>query len=191
MGGERLTLRSYRLAFDLERRLHRIDRFRIPVPYGVPLAGIGYGAAAALVVVVASGLPVIGQLLALAPWPMRLILVPAVTAHVLCRTRDDGRPVHEAVVARLAGLARSSRLAALQPSPRTSRTRLGDITIAPDESGPAYRRGHVLGPVDVLFRQPASGCVRGSTIEIRQLADRPMLAARELRLGEGQRVRFR
>ena len=61
MADDRITLRSYRLAFELERRLQRIDRFRIPVPYGIPLIALAYGAAAALVVVVASGMPITAQ----------------------------------------------------------------------------------------------------------------------------------
>lgn len=58
MADDKITLRSYRLAFELERRLHRIDRFRIPVPYGVPLAGLGYAAIIAIGLLVLSGVPV-------------------------------------------------------------------------------------------------------------------------------------
>ena len=47
MSDNKITLRSYRLAFELERRLHRIDRFRIPVPYGIPLAALAYAVALA------------------------------------------------------------------------------------------------------------------------------------------------
>src|SRR3954451_20587514 len=100
---EPLTLRWYRLAFQLERRLHRIDRFRIPVPYGIPLAGLGYGAAAAVTVLAASSLPLVGASLSLLPWPLRLPLLPAAAAHALCRTWADGRPAYEALVARAVG----------------------------------------------------------------------------------------
>ena len=37
-----IQLRSFRVCFQLERRLHRIDRFRLPFPYGLPLRGLGY-----------------------------------------------------------------------------------------------------------------------------------------------------
>jgi len=35
-----LQIRSFRVVFDLERRLHKIDRWRIPLPYGVPVRGL-------------------------------------------------------------------------------------------------------------------------------------------------------
>src|SRR4051812_19063823 len=112
----KLTLRSYRLAFELERRLHRIDRFRIPVPYGVPLVGLAYGAGAAMVILALAGTPVLGAVLSLVPWPARLILLPAAIAHTLCRTRADGRPAHEALVARALRSVGPRRLTAFEPA---------------------------------------------------------------------------
>jgi hypothetical protein len=50
MDDGRIRLRSYRLAFALERRIHRIDTFRIPLPYGLPLAALGWAAGAAVLV---------------------------------------------------------------------------------------------------------------------------------------------
>src|SRR6266496_1474813 len=108
MTQDKLTLRSYRLAFDLERRIHRIDRFRIPVPYGIPLAGLGYALAVATLVAVADGVPIMGAVVGLLPLPLRFIALPVVSAHVLCRTRSDGRPAHEALIARLVRRARAS-----------------------------------------------------------------------------------
>src|SRR4051812_11298342 len=191
MDGDRITLRSYRLAFQLERRLHRIDRFRIPVPYGVPLVGLAYGAAAAVGVVVLSGLPVAGELADRLPWPMRLILVPALVAHLLCRTRDDGRPTHDALVARLLFLVRARHYVGLEPVRHTRLQHLADVTFASDERCPFYRKGRVLGPAHVLLRQPARAAVRGQTVELQQLEDRPMLTARQLVLGDGQELRLR
>ena len=57
---EQITLRSYRLAFEVERRLHRIDRFRVPVPYGIPLRGIAYGVVALMAVLWCRAVPVLG-----------------------------------------------------------------------------------------------------------------------------------
>src|SRR4051794_40781458 len=95
----KITLRSYRLAFELERRLHRIDRFRIPVPYGIPLVGLAYATALAAVVIILSGTPVIGAMIGLLPWPLRLIVLPGLATRALCHTRADGRPAHEAIAA--------------------------------------------------------------------------------------------
>ena len=62
MSAERptLTIRSYRLAFALERRIHKIDRYRLPVPYGVPLRGLAYAVVVLAVVLALTALPVSG-----------------------------------------------------------------------------------------------------------------------------------
>jgi hypothetical protein len=99
MADNKITLRSYRLAFELERRLHRIDRFRIPLPYGVPLAALGYAAVIAIVLLVLSGLPLIGIVVHVLPWPLRLVVLPGLATRALCHRRADGRPAHEAIVA--------------------------------------------------------------------------------------------
>ena len=187
----RVTLRSYRLTFELERRLHRIDRFRIPVPYGLPLTSLAYGAGVAMVVVLMSGLPLVGSLLALVPWPMRFILVPALGAHMLCRRRSDGRPAHEALAARLIFIVRPRRLAGLKRCSCTARVCVGDVILCADETGPVYRRGDVLGPAHAILRLPARASVRGETLEVAQVEAPPMYAPREIVLRPGQRVRFR
>ena len=42
-----------------------------------------------------------------------------------------------------------------------------------------------------ILRQPGRATMRGSTLELRQLEDRPMFRARELRLQHGQRLVLR
>src|SRR3954452_14245705 len=138
MADDRITLRSYRLAFELERRLQRVDRFRIPVPYGIPLVALGYAAAAVIVGMVSSVLPVTGLAIGLLPWPMRVIMLPSLAAHLLCRMRSDGRRAHEAAAARLLFLVRPHRLVGLQRSRSAGRQRLDDVVIAPDGAGPGY-----------------------------------------------------
>src|SRR4051794_33142108 len=109
---EPLTLRSYRLAFQVERRLHRIDRFRIPVPYGVPLRGLAYAAVALMAVLWCQAIPAIGQAESLIPWPARFLVVPAATAVALCRLDYDGRPAHEAALARVLAMLGTSTIVA-------------------------------------------------------------------------------
>ena len=119
------------------------------------------------------------------------ILLPALGAHLLCRTGRDGRPAHEALAARLVFLGRPRRLAALQRSPGGSTVRLADITIGPDETDAAYRRARVVGPARAVLRQPARASIRGNTIEVEQVEDRPMFRPREVQLGAGQVVILR
>ncbi len=191
MSDGRVTLRSYRLAFELERRLHRIDRFRIPVPYGVPIVGLGYGAVAAVAVVVATGLPVAGELLGLIPWPLRLLLLPAGAAYALCRTGVDGRPAHEALAARLLRRIRPHRLAGLDQACNECSAWLAAVTVVPDERADRYRRGSVSGPATVLLRMPGRAVVRRRTLTVTQIDDAPLYRAREIRLKAGQTLRVR
>src|SRR3954468_21538998 len=114
MDDNKITLRSYRLAFDIERRLHRVDRFRIPVPYGIPLTALGYAAAGLLVVLVLRQLPATSTLLAVLPLPIQLILLPGAASFLLCRVRPDGRPAHEAILAWLVHRATARHLVTLE-----------------------------------------------------------------------------
>jgi hypothetical protein len=92
MDDNKITLRSYRLAFDIERRLHRVDRFRIPVPYGIPLTALGYATGGLVLVLILRQLPVASALVAVLPLPIQLVLLPGALSFVLCRMRADGRP---------------------------------------------------------------------------------------------------
>jgi hypothetical protein len=93
---EILHIRSFRVVFDLERRIHRIDRFRVPLPYGLPLRSLGYAVAALVAILVASRLPVLGAVLKLLPTPARLVLAPVGLSYALTQLRLDGRSAHAA-----------------------------------------------------------------------------------------------
>jgi hypothetical protein len=184
---DRLTLRSYRLAFDIERRLHRIDRFRIPVPYGIPLIALSYGLAMLAVVLGMRAIPVVGDLLTALPLPMQLVLLPGLAAHGLCRTRADGRPAHEACAAWIRRAAGPRHLVALRRAPHSA-DGSWVVAVAGDECGPTYATARISGPTTVLLRQPARLTVRGRSVHLQQLEDRPMSRARELTLSPEQRL---
>jgi hypothetical protein len=187
MSDDKITLRSYRLAFELERRLHRIDRFRIPVPYGIPLAGLGYAVAIAAGVLVLSGVPVIGALLDVLPWPLKLVVFPGLATRALCRRRADGRPAHEAIAARIAFALSPRQLVALEPRPSRALVDAA-IPVAADERAPAYVAGVVAGPGTVVLRRPAAVELRGARARLRQIGDRPLSQPQELQLEAGARL---
>jgi hypothetical protein len=55
----RVVIRSFRLVFDRGyRRLFKIDRYRLPFAYGLPILGIGYAAGVALALTLVGKLPV-------------------------------------------------------------------------------------------------------------------------------------
>src|SRR5215213_3634989 len=86
-----ITIRSYRVVFRLERRLHKVDRWRIPVPYGLQLRGVAYFAAVLAAVVLVGRLPAAGELLAVLPAPLRFVVGPIAVAFALTRLSPDGR----------------------------------------------------------------------------------------------------
>src|SRR3954447_14713235 len=91
-----IAIRSFGVVFDLERRIHKIDRFRVPLPYGLPLRSLGYGLAAVIVVLVASRVPVLGRAIDALPAPLRLVGLPVLAAYALTGLQVDGRPAHVA-----------------------------------------------------------------------------------------------
>lgn len=190
MSDDRIVLRSYRLAFELERRIHRIDRYRVPLPYGVALGDLGWGLAAAAAVGAATALPVMGGLLSLLPWPIRFLLLPGLAAHVLGMKGPDGRPAHERLLARALRRLRPSRLLLGET------THLGGefgglcepVVLVPDERLPDHRAGVVGGAGSVHVRRPARAIMRPGRVELTPLSGPPLRLTRTICLEPGQRV---
>jgi hypothetical protein len=160
MRDDRITLRSYRLAFEVERRLHRIDRFRIPLPYGVPLMTLGWAALAAVTMALLDDLPLLGAL----PWPIRFVLIPGVAAQLLGRPGEDGRPMHERLV------ARATRRSAYEPDPARA-CELGPVIVAPDERSARPRSARIRGGA-LLVGVPLEGASRRGRLDARVLPGR-------------------
>ena len=91
MSGERFRLNSAAPVFGLDRRLHRIDRWAVPVPGGVPYRAIGAAALAAVVIVVLTHLPIIGLLFAPIPGPLLYVVLPIAAGMLASQTTPDGR----------------------------------------------------------------------------------------------------
>ncbi|HET6507393.1 MAG TPA: TcpE family conjugal transfer membrane protein [Baekduia sp.] len=180
MSDNQLILRSYRLAFEVERRLHRIDRFRIPVPYGIPLVALAYWAAVMAVFLLLGTLPIAGVALGALPWPVRLVLLPGLVTRALCRPRPDGRPTHEAIAAYVAFLVSARHLVGLAPPPR-GHGWLGAVAIAADEHAVRSPRGVVRGPCTVVLQ-------RAARLELRARAVSLALLDRDDELQEPQAV---
>jgi hypothetical protein len=189
--GDTLIIRSFRLAFQLERRIHRIDRFRIPLPYGLPLRSAAYAGIALLAVLVGSRLPIIGNALGLLPWPIRFGVLPCALAQLMTQVQLDGRPAHESVRAWLGLRLSARRFVAFAGAPRRESEHLDALTIAPDERDPRYRRGVVEGEGAVILRQRAAATPRGARLLVSATEDEPLFRARRVALKPGQRVVIR
>lgn len=189
MDDGQFQVRSFRVVFALERRIHRVDRWRIPVPHGVPLVGLAYAAAALLLVVVLSGLPLVGGALGLVAPPLRLVILPVAIAYLLTRWRADGRPAYAAALAWLRHFALPSRLSGFRSARATGRVvSLGEVALVPDGRSARYRRAVVLGPCRVVLRFRARARARARSLRVRQAPGGPMLRGRVVELRAGQRL---
>jgi hypothetical protein len=185
----RLTIRSYRMCFSLERRIHRIDRWRIPVPFGVPLRGIGYAAALLVGLLALARFPLIGPSLAAINPALRLIVVPGCGGYLLYQWEIDGRPAHVALLSMARLHFGPRRIMAFRRMPAVdSVVRLGDVTLAPDESSARLRRGTVRGPATVVLRHPFRSRATGSSLRVAQEPGAPRWRGRQVTLRGGQRM---
>lgn len=183
-----IQIRSYRVCFQLERRLHKIERWRIPVPYGIPLIGIGYAAAILLTALVLARLPLAGALVGTMPWPLAYVVIPIGGAYALTRLKVDGRPALVAARAWVRMQTGPRRIAAFRAAPGPCRVELGQVTVAPDDSGASMRRGVVEGPATVTLRYPVSMSARGRTLRVRQESGPALWRGKQVHLRDGQRL---
>jgi hypothetical protein len=185
----RLPIRSYRVCFSLERRIHRIDRWRLPIPFGVPLRGIGYGAALLLAMLLLGRLPGVGPVFSQIHPALRLVIVPGCGGYLLYRWEIDGRPAHIALASMVRLHLRPRRIMAFRPMPATgSVVHLGDVPVAPDESMARLRRGAVRGPATVLLRYPFKPRAAGSTLRIADEPGEARWRGRQVTLRDDQRM---
>jgi hypothetical protein len=186
-----IQVRSFRVIFDLERRIHKIDQWRVPLPYGLPLRSLGYFGVILLLVLIARPLPVLGAVLESLHPAMRYLLVPAGAAFFLTRWRIDGRLPLATGIAWMRMRLEPARIAAFRPAPKGPQEELGPITLAPDEQGARLRRGSVEGPAQLVLRYPTQMRARGRTLEVRQEEGDPLWRGKQVNLSQGQRLVIR
>jgi hypothetical protein len=185
---ETLQIRSFRVCFDLERRIHKIDQWRVPLPYGLPLRSLAYFGVMVVVVLVLGNLPITGQLLGVLHPALRYLVLPAGAAYALTQWRIDGRLPHAAGRAWLRMRLEPTRVAGFRAAEGLGRVELGPVTLAPDERSARLRRGVVEGPARVVVRYPSKMRARGRALHLKQEDTRPMWRGKQINLREGQRV---
>jgi hypothetical protein len=173
-----MEIRSYRAVFDLERRIYRVDRLRLP-PGGVPVRGIVYFFAIALGGAALSIMPGIGQLVCVVPWYLRAVAMPGALASLIAILRIDGRPFHVAALALLSHLLHPRVTLGCGRGVRHDRWSPGELLLLPDGSEHRMRKVSYEGPGSVLVAraherwEPAGGGLRA-------IARRPQLVLREM-----------
>jgi hypothetical protein len=185
-----IPIRSYRVCFEMERRIHRIDNWRVPLSYGLPLVGLGWAMLALAIMAVASSLPILGPPLGLLHPALRFVLVPIAVAWLLCRWRIDGRSPAATALAYVRWRTGPRRLVAFRaaPEPGPRPVTLGTITFAADERGARLRPGVVQGPARVVLRYPARLRERGRTLHVTAQDGPPLWRGTEVRLMADQRL---
>ncbi len=139
----------------------------------------------------AARLPGVGELLALLPWPVRLVLVPAAIARGLCAVGADGRPAYERALARLRYAISAQHVVVFQRRRPRAVERLNDVAVGADEHGTSLRPGVVRGGGSVLIARPARGRQRRRRVQLTATEDRWLTQPRELELPLGARLEIR
>ncbi len=186
-----IQIRSYRNCFKLERRIHKIDHWRIPLPFGIPLRGLGYAVATALAMLVLGSVPLLGLALTPVTPVVRFVVVPVALGYVLTRWELDGRPAHAMLRSWVLMGLRPRRLVAWRPTQTPGQVELAAVTLAPDELSARLRPAAIRGPARVLIRYPFHAHARGRTLMIDPERGAPRWRGKEIRLGEGQRALIR
>lgn len=204
-----VAVRSYRDVVDVvERRIFRIDRWRLPTPHGVSVRAIAYAAACFAAVLVAAKLAGLGDLLAMLPGSLRYLALPALGGWALSTLSIDGRPPHHAVFAALRHRLTARTLAGLRPAPPTGAriSPIAAVQVAPSGDGRRYRAGRVRGPATITLRYPAelalerrrlgargdgaSRLAAAKRLRVRGLEGRALSSGHQIRVPEGAEVRF-
>jgi len=188
MSDEALPIRSYRVCFDLERRIHQVDKWRIPVPYGLSLRGIGYAAFALLLVIGLARVPVLGPLVGSLHPALRLVVVPSLAGVLMARVRIDGRVAHAHMAALLCHGLASRWVAGFRPMAPPGPCELADLELAPDLAGARVRRATVAGPCRVIVRYPMRVSQRGRKLCLQQLGDEPLWSGKTITVPADARV---
>ena len=153
-GAGSLEVRSYRTVFQLERRVYRIDRLRLP-PGGIPVRGAVYCIMLVLAASVTSTLPLVGALASVLPWYLRDVAVPVALAALLAIVRVEGRPFHLAVRSLLRQRAEPRWWSGLRPATAPGAVwRPDDLWMLPDGSDGRWRSFAFTGPGAVMFSGP-------------------------------------
>src|SRR3954449_3590733 len=188
----KVVIRSFRLVFDRGyRRLFKIDRYRLPFAYGLPILGIFSAAPVALALVLVGKLPVAGPALAALPPPIHWVAIPVGLSMVMLHWRPDGLKPHTALLAWIDAALIVRELSCWQPAERDADTLdLGEVVCAPDGREPRYRSGLVRGPARVLLRYPARGWQRGRRLHVEQTSDEPLYVGTQVTLRDGEELIF-
>jgi hypothetical protein len=182
-----IVIHGYRTVFAFERRLYRFDRWRIPLPGGLPLRTLLYAPVVYLTLLIVDRLPILGALVGLLPDPLHWGLLPLGAVAALLQVEVDGRPAHRALWALAYWRAAPRWLATGRPCPPPAGPVVltGELVVRHDWRAAAFLPGRVHGPARVLLRSPARLTPDGARRLVLEPEDgRPMKVGRVVEIPE-------
>lgn len=157
----RVVIRSYALVFRMQRKLFKIDRWRLPLPGGLELRAIVYAILVLLGDLIISRLVLIGPLTGELPAPLHWAILPGLVVFVLVKLEVEGRPPHRVIASLLCWWVKPKHFVGLRPAlPPGIRAPIQSLSITPDWRGSRYRPADIHGPTTVICRYPANAQVR-------------------------------
>jgi hypothetical protein len=156
-----VVIRSYALVFRMQRKLFKVDRWRLPLPGGLELRAIVYAILVLLGDLIVSRLVLIGPLTDELPAPLHWAILPGIAVFVLVKLEVEGRPPHRVIASLLGWWFKPKHFIGLRPAlPPGIRAPIQNVSIMPDWRGSRYRPAAVHGPTTVVCRYPANAHVR-------------------------------
>ncbi|HWT92076.1 MAG TPA: hypothetical protein VN238_03700 [Solirubrobacteraceae bacterium] len=187
-----VRIRSFRIVFALERRLFKIDRFRLPFAYGLPLRSLAYAAAAVVAVAAAGSLPVAGAAVGAVPPPLRFVIAPVLISAAMTRLRIDGLPAHKAARLWAIHAIAPSLTVGFRPVRVSAVDRISDpLVLVADPHAPALRPAVIRDARQIAVRVPARASADGQTLTLTQTPGPALRQPKRIRVAAGARVRIR
>lgn len=183
-----MQIQSFRICFRLERRIHKVDRWRVPLPYGMPVHGLLYGVGILAALLLASRVPLLSSLLDAIHPIIRYGALPIAGGYALTELKLDDRAGHQVARSWLRMHVEPKRLAAFRRAPVESSVRFAPVTVTADCSGPELRRAVIEGEGRVVVRGAARMDARGRTLRVRPEAGPALARGRQVALRSGQRI---
>ncbi len=204
-----VAVRSYRDVVDVvERRIFRVDRWRLPTPQGVSVRALAYAVACLVLILAADALPLVGELLNVVPASLRYLALPALVGWALASVAFDGRPPHHSLASAARYAATAHTLSGLRATAPVGSSvgPVAAVQTAPCGDEPRYRAGRVRGPARITLRYPVqveligrrgptasggSAALAGARrVRVRGLAGRPLARGSQLEVPDGAEVVF-
>lgn len=188
---QRTPIQSYRSVYRIERRLFKFAQWRLPFPHGLSLRTLGYLGVLWMLLLLAAAIPVLSSLLALLPFVVHWLLIPAGGAYLLSTVEVDGRPPHHVAFSWLRWRMAPKHYAMGERNSgayRPTALMPDGLSIRPDACCGSYRPGVIAGPAEVILRYQHDLNVDGTTATLTPTGTGVLYDNNRLKIAGGARL---